>query len=226
MLDDIAILLSTLTAQNALAFAVIAIAVAQALSILLTLGRERELRRLRELVNQQRIQNARVIEWVNAQPRRMKVEYEPTPNPAQAFTRAELQTVQEVKKPAPVIESTPMPPLAKQPAPVIEPTPMPPPKEDSANAEITAALEEIKRIVLQPLPPVSPRRIVPPPAKAMPSALPPTVVPMVQKPGKKPEVEVPPETEKQPEPPIELKPENLAWRELLPGLPETLTFKQ
>jgi hypothetical protein len=69
--------------MNNLIIAVIAIAVAQALTILLILGREREIKKLRELVTQQRIFISEIKGWLMrerielAQPRRMKPDREP-----------------------------------------------------------------------------------------------------------------------------------------------------
>ena len=68
--------------MNNLTIAVIAIAVAQALTILLTIGREREIKRLRELVTEHRIQIAEIKGWLagriqSAQPRRIKPDREP-----------------------------------------------------------------------------------------------------------------------------------------------------
>jgi hypothetical protein len=68
-----------------LVIAVIAIAVAQALTILLSIGREREIRKLRELVNEQRLQIVKLSAWLAgrnaAQPPRIKSEPEPVPEP-------------------------------------------------------------------------------------------------------------------------------------------------
>jgi len=67
--------------MNNLTIAVIAIAVAQALTILLTIGRDREIKKLRELVTQQRLCISEIKGWLLrerielAQPRRM------TPDP-------------------------------------------------------------------------------------------------------------------------------------------------
>ena len=69
--------------MNNLTIAVIAIAVAQALTILLTIGRDREIKKLRELVTQQRIFISEIKGWLLrerielAQPRR-KSDREPT----------------------------------------------------------------------------------------------------------------------------------------------------
>ena len=65
-----------------LVIAVIAIAVVQALTILLTIGREREIKRLRELVAEQRILIVEIRAWLtgrmqSAQPRRIKPDREP-----------------------------------------------------------------------------------------------------------------------------------------------------
>jgi hypothetical protein len=68
-----------------LVIAVIAIAVAQALTILLSIGREREIRKLRELVNEQRLHIVKLSAWLAgrnaAQPPRIKSEREPIPEP-------------------------------------------------------------------------------------------------------------------------------------------------
>ncbi len=68
--------------MNNLTIAVILIAVAQTLTIILTLGREREIRRLRELVTEHRIQIAEIKAWLagrmqSAQPRRIRTDREP-----------------------------------------------------------------------------------------------------------------------------------------------------
>jgi hypothetical protein len=69
--------------MNNLTIAVIAIAVAQALTMLLIIGREREIKKLRELVTQQRIFISEIKGWLMrerielAQPRRMKPDREP-----------------------------------------------------------------------------------------------------------------------------------------------------
>jgi hypothetical protein len=69
--------------MNNLTFAVIAIAVAQALTILLTIGRDREIKKLREIVAQQRIFISEIKGWLLrerielAQPRRIKPDREP-----------------------------------------------------------------------------------------------------------------------------------------------------
>jgi len=71
--------------MNNLVIAVIAIAVAQALMIFLTIGREREIKKLRELVNEQRLHIVELRAWVAgrnaAQPRRIKSEREPICEP-------------------------------------------------------------------------------------------------------------------------------------------------
>ena len=70
--------------MNSLTIAVITIAVAQALTILLTIGRDREIKKLRELVTQQRLFNSEIKGWLLrerielAQPRRMKPDRNPT----------------------------------------------------------------------------------------------------------------------------------------------------
>ena len=60
-----------------LTIAVIVLAVAQVLTILLTIGRDREIKQLRELVTEQRIHIAELKAWISgrmqgAQPRRIK----------------------------------------------------------------------------------------------------------------------------------------------------------
>src|SRR5450759_5441631 len=65
-----------------LVIAVIAIAVVQALTILLTIGREREIKRLRELVAEQRILIVEIRAWLtgrmqSAKTRRIKPDREP-----------------------------------------------------------------------------------------------------------------------------------------------------
>jgi hypothetical protein len=79
-----------------LTIAVIAIAVAQAVTILLTIGREREIKRLRELVAEQRILIVEIRAWLkgrmqSAQPRRIKPDREPIADdmrvPEPAITR-------------------------------------------------------------------------------------------------------------------------------------------
>ena len=70
--------------MNNLTIAVIAIAVAQALTILLTIGRDREIKKLRELVTQQGLLISEIKGWLLrerielVQPRRMKPDREPT----------------------------------------------------------------------------------------------------------------------------------------------------
>ena len=69
--------------MNNLTIAVIAIAVAQALTILLTIGRDREIKKLRELVTQQRLFISEIKGWLLrerielAQPRRIKPDRRP-----------------------------------------------------------------------------------------------------------------------------------------------------
>jgi hypothetical protein len=78
--------------MNTLVIAVIAIAVAQALTILLTIGREREIKKLRELANEQRLHIVELRAWLTgrnaAQPREIKSEREsirePTANDRKA----------------------------------------------------------------------------------------------------------------------------------------------
>jgi hypothetical protein len=65
-----------------LTIAVVALAFAQALTILLTIGREREIKQLRELITEQRTLIAQMRAWMSgrmqsAQPRRMKADREP-----------------------------------------------------------------------------------------------------------------------------------------------------
>jgi hypothetical protein len=68
-----------------LAIAVIAIAVAQVLTILHAIGREREIKKLRELVNEQRLHIVKLSAWLAgrnaAQPPRIKSEREPIREP-------------------------------------------------------------------------------------------------------------------------------------------------
>jgi type II secretory pathway component PulM len=86
--------------MNSLTIAVIAIALAQALTILLTMGREREIKKLRELVTQQRIFIGEIKGWLTrerielAQPRRMKPDHEPMADEIKA---------PEIKAPEPAI---------------------------------------------------------------------------------------------------------------------------
>ena len=69
--------------MNNLTIAVIAIAVAQALTILLTIGRDREIKKLRDLVTQQRLCISEIKGWLLrerielAQPRRIKPDRRP-----------------------------------------------------------------------------------------------------------------------------------------------------
>src|SRR5450759_4243180 len=79
-----------------LVIAVIAIAVVQALTILLTIGREREIKRLRELVAEQRILIVEIRAWLtgrmqSAETRRIKPDREPIADdmrvPEPAITR-------------------------------------------------------------------------------------------------------------------------------------------
>jgi hypothetical protein len=74
------------TPMNFLVYAVIAIAIAQVLTILLSIGREREIKKLRELVTEHRIQIAEIKAWLagriqSAQPRRIKPDREPIREP-------------------------------------------------------------------------------------------------------------------------------------------------
>jgi hypothetical protein len=68
--------------MDILAIAVIAIAVAQALTVLLTIGRERDIKELRELVDEQRVHIVELRAWLmgrmqSDQPRRIKPDREP-----------------------------------------------------------------------------------------------------------------------------------------------------
>jgi hypothetical protein len=66
-----------------LTIAVIAIAVAQALTILLSIGREREIKKLRELVDEQRLHIVKLSAWLagrNAQPPQREPIREPIAN--------------------------------------------------------------------------------------------------------------------------------------------------
>jgi hypothetical protein len=70
-----------------LTISVIVLAVAQVLTILLTISRDREIKQLRELITEQRIHIAELRAWISgrmqsAQPRRIKkFDREPTPEP-------------------------------------------------------------------------------------------------------------------------------------------------
>ena len=70
-----------------LTIAVMVLAVAQVLTVLLTIGRDREIKQLRELITEQRIHIAELRAWVSgrmrsAQPRRIKKpDREPIPEP-------------------------------------------------------------------------------------------------------------------------------------------------
>jgi hypothetical protein len=69
--------------MNSLTIAVIAIAIAQALTMLLTIGREREIKKLREQLNQQRLHIVDLRAWLagwNAA-QRIKTEREPIREP-------------------------------------------------------------------------------------------------------------------------------------------------
>ena len=87
-----------------LAIAVIALAVAQALTILLTLGREREIRKLRERVTEQRILIGEIRGWLMrerielTQARPIKPDHEPK--------------VDDKRVPEPPIMSVPEPAIA------------------------------------------------------------------------------------------------------------------
>jgi hypothetical protein len=82
--------------MDILAIAVIAIAVAQALTVLLTIGRERDIKELRELVDEQRVHIVELRAWLmgrmqSDQPRRIKPDREPIADdmrvPEPAMTR-------------------------------------------------------------------------------------------------------------------------------------------
>jgi hypothetical protein len=89
--------------MNNLVIAVIAIAVAQALTILLTIGREREIKQLRKLVNEQRLHIVELRAWLTgrnaAQPRQIKSEREPIREP----------TANNMKAPEPAIRPKDLP---------------------------------------------------------------------------------------------------------------------
>jgi hypothetical protein len=95
--------------MNNLTIAVIAIAVAQALTILLTIGREREIKKLRELVTQQRIFIGEIKGWLTrerielAQPRRMKPDHEPIREPMADEIKVPEIKAPEIKVPEPAI---------------------------------------------------------------------------------------------------------------------------
>jgi hypothetical protein len=99
--------------MNSLTIAVIAIALAQALTILLTMGREREIKKLRELVTQQRIIISEIKGWLTrerielAQPRRIKPDREPM---ADEIKAPEIK-VPEIKVPEPAITPRDLPDL-------------------------------------------------------------------------------------------------------------------
>jgi hypothetical protein len=82
--------------MNSLVLAVIAIAVAQALTILLTAGREREIKKLRELVNEQRLHIVELRAWMagrNAtQPGRTESERKPIREPIANKVKAQEAT--------------------------------------------------------------------------------------------------------------------------------------
>ncbi|MGC2316971.1 MAG: hypothetical protein WA615_10790 [Bradyrhizobium sp.] len=88
--------------MNNLTFAVIAIAVAQSLTILLTIGRDREIKKLREIVAQQRIFISEIKGWLLrerielAQPRR-KSDREPAADEIKAPEIHAAEIVPEIK---------------------------------------------------------------------------------------------------------------------------------
>lgn len=102
-----------------LAIAVIAIAVAQALTILLTIGRDREVRKLRELVNEQRLRIVELKAWLAgrsaAQPRQTKSEPEPKREalraPIREPTREPIRepTADSINSPEPAITPKDLP---------------------------------------------------------------------------------------------------------------------
>lgn len=97
--------------MNNLAIAVIAIAVAQALTILLTIGREREIRRLRELVTEQQVQIAEIKAWLagrirSAQSPRIKPEREPTREPVAGDMRVREPAITPKDSPDPIRPGT------------------------------------------------------------------------------------------------------------------------
>jgi hypothetical protein len=96
-----------------LTIAVIAIAVAQALTILLTIGREREIKKLREQLNQQRLHIADMRAWLagwNAA-QRIKTEREPIREPI----------ANNMKAPEPAKEMESAQPRRMKPEPIAEP---------------------------------------------------------------------------------------------------------
>jgi hypothetical protein len=102
--------------MNNLTIAVIAIAVAQALTILLTIGRDREIKKLRELVTQQRIFISEIKGWLMrerielAQPRRMKPDGEPIAGEIKVpEIIPEIKKTPEIKLPEPAIRPKDLP---------------------------------------------------------------------------------------------------------------------
>jgi hypothetical protein len=97
--------------MNSLVIAVIAIAVAQALTILLIIGREREIKKLRELVTQQRIFISEIKGWLMrervkpAQPRRIKPDREPMADEIKAPEIKVPEIAPEIKAPEIVVGS-------------------------------------------------------------------------------------------------------------------------
>jgi len=114
-----------------LAIAVIALAVAQALTILLTLGREREIRKLRERVTEQRILIGEIRGWLMrerielTQARPIKPDHEPK--------------VDDKRVPEPPIMSVPEPAIASVPEPATTPKDLP----DTVQQSTTE--DELKR---------------------------------------------------------------------------------
>lgn len=97
--------------MNNLAIAVIAIAVAQVLTILLAIGREREIRRLRELVTEQQVQIAEIKAWLagrirSAQSPRIKPEREPTREPVAGGMRVREPAITPKDSPDPIRPGT------------------------------------------------------------------------------------------------------------------------
>jgi hypothetical protein len=112
-----------------LAIAVIALAVAQALTILLTLGREREIRKLRERVTEQRMLIGEIRGWLMrerielTQARPIKPDHEPK--------------VDDTRVPEPPIKSVPA--IASVTEPAITP------KDLADTAQPSTTEDELKR---------------------------------------------------------------------------------
>jgi hypothetical protein len=93
--------------MDILAIAVIAIAVAQALTVLLTIRREKDINELRELVDEQRVRIVELRAWLmgrmqSDQPRRIKPDREPiaddmrVPEPAMTRVREPATTPKDL----------------------------------------------------------------------------------------------------------------------------------